>query len=184
MSKLITYSYLRSETDISPNVENSKLDNPIKRAQDRLRAIIGPAFYDELVTQVSSTPQSLSTANDAFFDPYVKQFLAWQAYELYFAKSWFHDTPTGPRVFKEDNSEALDQKTIGEMLALAKRDTQFYKEQMINFLRSAQKASTSSYPLFTQSSNEIVSSGFGITAISKEDTVAFKIDSSIINQEP
>jgi len=77
MSKLITYAYLKQETDISTHVDNAKLDNPIKNAQDRLRALICPAFYDQLVSQNATTPKTLSTDNEAFYTPYVIQYLAW-----------------------------------------------------------------------------------------------------------
>jgi hypothetical protein len=37
MIKLITAAFVKAETDIDTNIENSELDNPIKWAQDRLR---------------------------------------------------------------------------------------------------------------------------------------------------
>jgi hypothetical protein len=184
MSKLITYAYLRQETDISPNVDNAKLDNPIKNAQDRLRALICPAFYDQLVSQNATTPKTLSTDNEAFYTPYVIQYLAWQAYEFYIVKANTHETRTGVRVFREENSEPASDKIMGEQIALAKRQTQFYKEQMIDFLRTSQKNDSTKYPLYTLTGTKTTGSGFGISAVSKIDTVNYKIENSIVNQEP
>jgi hypothetical protein len=184
MTKLITYAYLKEETDISQIVDNAKLDNPIKNACDRLRALIGPQFYNELVAQVITTPKSLSTANTAFFDPYVKQYLAWQAYEFYIIKANSFETRTGVRIWKEENSDPASDKLMGEQIAMAKRQTQFYKETMVNFLNSAKRVSNASYPLFTASCGNITGSGFGISAISKIDTVGFSINNAIVNQEP
>lgn len=184
MNKLITYAYMKEETDISDLVDNKKLDNPIKNASDRLRALIGPQFFSELVTQVITTPKSLSAANLTFFDPYVKQFLAWQAYEFYLPKSLTYETRTGPRTFKEDNSEPASDKIVGEQIAMAKRNAIFYRDAMINFLNSAQRAVTTAYPLYTMKLRTTQGSGFGISAVSKIDTVSFSIGNAIINQEP
>ena len=128
---------MKEETDISDSVDNKKLDYPIKNASDRLRALIRPSFYDQLVSQVTTTPQTLTTANSSFFNPYVKQYLAWQAYEFYIIKANTFESRTGVRIFKEENSEPASDKLMGEQIAMAKRQTQFYKETMINFLITA-----------------------------------------------
>tara|TARA_R110000868_G_scaffold199747_1_gene446361 strand:- start:2598 stop:3164 length:567 start_codon:yes stop_codon:yes gene_type:complete len=179
MSKLIKYAYLKEETDISDVVDNKKLDNPIKNAGDRLRALIGVSFYDELVSQIITTPTSLSTANLAFFDPYVKQYLAWQAYEFWIIKANTYETRTGVRTFKEDNSDPASDKLMGEQIAMAKRQTQFYKDTMINFLRTAQRVTSTAYPLYTTTCGASTGSGFGISAISRIDTVNFSINRQI-----
>lgn len=184
MSKLITYAYLKQETDISQIVDNSKLDNPIKNACDRLKFLLGAAFYNELVTQNSTLPTSFSTANAAFFDPYVKQYLAWQAYQFYIVKANTYETRTGVRIFKEDNSDPASDKTMGEQIALAKQQLQIYKDAMLNFLASAKRVSSSAYPLYTVSCSTTSNNSFGITSISKINTVSFSIENSITNQEP
>lgn len=184
MSKLITYAYLKKETDSSNNVDDEKLDNPIKRAEERLRALIGPAYYDQLIAQVSTTPKTLSTDNEAFFDPYVKQYIAWQAYEIYLSKANTFESRTGVRVFKEENSDAASDKIMGEQLALAREDVKLKKEAMINFLRTSQRNDSTKYPLFTNDAPLTNHSGFGITAVSKIDTVNFSIENTILNQEP
>lgn len=184
MNKFITYAYFRKETDVSSSVEDSKLDNPIKRAHDRLSELLGPIFFAEISAQVATTPKTLSADNLALFDPFVKQYLAWQAYEFYIVKANTYETRAGVRVFKEENSDPVDAKTLGEQIAMAKRDCQFYKEQLINFLRTAQRVAATKYPLYTNKET-CMGSGFGITAVSKIDEVRFSIDNSIINnQEP
>ena len=183
MSKLITFADLREETDISEQVDNKKIDNHIKHAQDRLRALISPAFYDQLISQNATTPKSFSADNLAFYTPYVQQFLAWHAYEFYIVKANTFETRIGVRVFREDNSDPASDKIMGEQIALAKRQSQFYKEEMINFLRTAQKNDSSKYPLYTLTGTNTTGSGFGISAVSKIDTVNYKIDNQIVNQE-
>ena len=184
MSKLITYAYFKEETDISDNVDNKKLDNPIKNAQDHLRALLGKSFYDELVSQYITTPKTFTAANEAFYDPYVKQFLAWKAYEFYIVKANTFESRIGVRVFREENSDPVSDKILGEQIALAKRQAQFYKDEMLSFLRTSQKVSSSAYSLYTNCPTVSSGGGFGISAVSKNDTVSFKIDNQIINQEP
>lgn len=184
MSKLITYAYFKGETDISQVVDNEKLDNPIKHAGDRLKELITSSFYDELVAQYSTNPQSFSTDNLAFYDPYVKQYLAWQAYEFYIVKANSYETRTGLRIFKEENSDAISDKTHGELIALAKRQTQFYKDRMINFLRSCQRADKTKYPLYTITDKYTTGNGFGISAVTKKDNVSYKISNQVVNQQP
>lgn len=185
MNKLITYAYLKEETDISQIVDTAKLDNPIKNAQDRLRALVGVLFYNELVAQVITLPKTLSADNLAFFDPYVKQFLAWQAHQFYLPGSTTYSTRTGPRVFKEDNSDPISDKTLGEQIAMSRQQSNFYKGAMINFLASAQRVTSTKYPLYKDISCGCNSgSSFGISAVSKIDTVSFSINRQITNQEP
>ena len=184
MNKLITYAYLKEETDISQVVDNVKLDNPIKNAQDRLKALIGVSFYNQIEAQVITTPKTLSTANLTLFDPYVKQFLAWQAYLFYLPKSNTYETRTGTRTFKEENSDPASDKIMGEQIAMAKQQAIFYRDTMINFLNSAKRASSSNYPLYTVTACTPTGQGLGIQAVRKFSTVNRKIDNSIRNQEP
>jgi len=184
MNKLITYAYFKEETDISSVVENTKLDNPIKNAQDRLKVLIGASFYDEIVSQVITLPKTLSTDNGVLFDPYIKQFLAWQGYYFYIVKANTYETRIGVRVFKEDNSDPASDKIMGEQIALAKQNVVFYKEALINFLNGAKRANSSIYPLYTSSHCATTGQGLGIQAVRKLPTTAAKINNRILNQEP
>lgn len=177
MSKLITYAYMRKETDISQNVENDVLDNRIKRAQDQLEFLIGRLFYAELVSQGTTTPTSFSSDNEAFFDPYVKQFIAWQAYQYYITRANTYETRTGVRVYKEENSDAASDKTMGERVAEAKTSAVFYRDKMLNFLNEQQRIDSTKYPLYENNCNAgRKSSGFGISGVGKIDTTNVSID--------
>lgn len=184
MSNLISPAYIKSKTGIANLVDDIELEIPLQRAQDRLGVLLGQSFFDQLVSQANSAPQTFSTDNLAFFDPYVKEYLAWQTYEIYFPKSTTYQTRSGLRVFKEDNSDPASDKNLGEQLRLIREDVKLKKEKMINFLRTQQRLSSSKYPLFTNSICGITGSGFGISAISKIDDVMIKIQNSTVNQEP
>lgn len=178
MSKLITYAYMKAETDISSAIEDSKLDNPIKRAQERVRALLGESLYNLLLTQNATTPTSFDAENTLLM-PYVREFIAWQAYEIYLSKATTAQTRIGLRTLKEDNSDPISEKVLGDQLSLAKQDVQLKKQAMLNFLISAQRASSSAYSTYVYDGSLTAGNGFGITAISKEDTVNFKINEAI-----
>ena len=185
MSKLITYAYMKEETDISQVLDPEKLDNPIKRAQSRLSALIGVEFYNELDAQNTGPTKTFTPENLAFFDPCVKRYLAWQAYYLYLAGSNSFDTRTGRRTFKEDNSDPATDKIMGELLSLANKDVLIHQDNMINFLASAKKVSSAAYPLYTLSGcGTSQRTGFGITSVSKFPTTNYKIDRQVRTQEP
>lgn len=184
MSNLISPAYIKKITGIADLIDDVELEIPLQRAQDRLSVLIGQSFFDQLMTQANTAPQSFSTDNQAFFDPYVKEFIAWQAYEVYFPKSNTYQTRSGLRVFKEDNSDPASDKNLGEQLRLIKEDVKLKKEKLINFLRTQQRITSTKYPLFTNLMCGITGGGFSISAISKIDDVALKIQNTTVNQEP
>src|SRR5687767_7944048 len=109
--KLINYQYLRNECDVSQNVPDKELDNPIKRAEEMLSMVIGDDLYAELATQASTRPTTFSAANTLLFS-YVQKFLAWQAYQFWAVKANVKDTRAGFRVLTEDNSQPASDKQL------------------------------------------------------------------------
>lgn len=179
MTKLITYAYLRGETDISQNVDNEKLDNPIKRAQDMVKFVLGKAFYEEIEGQF---PDSLSTDNDALFDPYIKKFLAWQAYEFYIIKANVYESRTGFREFSDENSTIASNDIMGNLVKDAKQWTQFYKGEMLTFIKQQRRADSTKYPLYRECGDRI-GTGFHITSITAKDRTSQNINRKIYNNE-
>jgi len=174
MALLITYSYLRTETDIDQNINNKDLDNPIKRAEDQLKFMLGTAFYDQLVSQ--NDAESLSADNQALYDPYVKKYLAWQAYQYWLIKSPVYATKIGMRQFREDNSDPASDKIMGEMIRDAKEATQGYKGALLSFLKAQQTEDTSKYPLYTNKDKTAMAGGFHVTAITNKDRKSAEIN--------
>lgn len=177
--KLIDYAFFRATTDISDNVDDKVLDHKIILAMEQLKFIIGTPFYTELFGQY---PSGFTPANLAFYDPYVKQFLAWQAYVYYAVRANIYETRTGFREFKEENSDVASDKTMGEMIKNARQLAESYKGQMLIFLRQQKGISTANYPLYTDTCGDKMGSGFAITAVSKNKAdVYFKINRKTIN---
>ena len=171
MSKLITAAYLKAECDIETNIANADLDNPIKWAQDRLRFLLGKRFYDEIISQGTSTPTAFSAENSALFDPFVKQFLAWQAHEFYVIKATAIRKRTGLRTFVDETDEAASSEIVNLHIKNAKEQTQFYKGEMINYILQQQNQDSSAFPLYEADCNNVrFGTGFGITGVTKIDT--------------
>jgi len=182
MTRLITYAYLKQETDIASNIEVAELDNCIKWAQDRLKFLIGTLFYNELYSQGTTTPTSYSTTNAALYDPYIKQYLAWQAYEFFVStQAQNYSSRSGYRVHKEDNSDPATDQQMNTRVKMAKEQVQFYKGAMINYIIQQQAISSSNYPLYVADcSNKKFGSGSGITGVGKIDDSQNKIFKRVI----
>lgn len=159
--KLINYQFLRNEADISQNVPDSELDNPIKRSHEMLEMLIGTALYNEVVSQY---PSSFTAANTALY-VYMQKFLAWQAKQFWLPKANFKDTRSGYRVMQEDNSVAADSKDMAELIRDAKMWAQTQKEKLVQFLED----NAASYPLYPAGcgTNKRTGTGFHITSVGK-----------------
>jgi hypothetical protein len=162
MTKLINYQYLRLEGDISQNVPDTELDNPLKRAHDMLEMVIGTGLYDEIVSQF---PNSFTDANATLF-PYIKMFLAWQAKQFWLPKANIKDTRGGLRVMTEDNSVAASDKQVAELVRDTKMWAQTKKEKLVHFLDD----NCTTYPLYECNcgENKRVGTGFHITSVGKK----------------
>jgi hypothetical protein len=167
MTYLISYAYFRAVTDVSESVDDKTIEPKLKVAHDRLKFIIGRKFYDQLVSQY---PNNFSSDNSAFYDPQVKEFLAWTAYSFYIPKANIYETRTGLRVFKEANSDAASDKQVAALISLANENAEFYKGALVNFLIEQQTLDSTKYPLYTEKwpSNKFTTS-FNITAIRGRD---------------
>lgn len=159
MAKLINYQEVRLEVDISQNVPDSELDNPIKRSEEMLEMIIGNSLYLELTGQ---NPTFLG-ANVLLYT-YVKKFLAWQAYQFWLPKANLKTHNSGVRIHREENSDPASHQDMAELIRDAKMWAQTQKEKLVQFLDD----NCSSYPLYDCSncgSNKRTGTGFHITAV-------------------
>lgn len=159
MTKLINYQYLRNEVDISQNIPDKELDNPIKRAQEMLEMLIKTPLYNELISQY---PNSFSLENTTLM-PYVQKFLAWQAYQFWIPKANFKDTKSGFRIMQEDNSVAATEKDMATLIRDIKMWAQTQKEKLVQFLED----NSNNYPLYEEHCNtsKRTGTGFHITSV-------------------
>lgn len=152
--KLITYAYLRKETNISQNIPDSELEHPIERAQETLKMLICLEFYNEIETQQCANIDTLNI--------YIKKFLAWQSYQYWIIHANFKTTASGIRVYTEDNSVVVNEAQMATLMRDAKEQVQFYKEHLVKYLDNNRDF----YPLYCGAcTNSNTGNGFGITSI-------------------
>lgn len=160
--KLIDYAYLKEEVDIPQNIEDSVLEHKIYRAQEMLRMLIGDEFYQDYKTNYKAN--TLSAAY-LLFQPYVKQFIAGQAYEYYTIKANFNPTRSGFRVHTEENSVVATDVQMATLIKDAKQQAQFYKTLLVDFL----EGNKDNYPLYSNyCGNNLTGNSFHISAVSKK----------------
>lgn len=161
--KLITYAYLKEECDIPQNIPDEEFEHKIFRAQEMLRMLMSDEFYQDFLTAYrASGTTPLSTAYQSMYSPYIKQFIAWQTYEFWLLKANFKVTRSGIRVHSEENSVVATDQQMGNLLADAKRQGQYYKKLMIDFL----KGNSTDYPLYGVCCNsDLAGNSFHISAV-------------------
>lgn len=172
ITNLIEIAYLQETCFLSQNIAPNKFQPVIEMAQEDLRDILNQPLYDEIVSQFSTTPKTLSTENAALYE-YIKKFLAWQTnfYWQKFANS--DSTPTGQREFNDENSSLLtDVKMFSFEKNIRERATN-YKFKLITFLRTARANDTGSYPKWVDSCTEEMS--FAITSVQGRSNTRYGI---------
>jgi hypothetical protein len=182
MATLITYAYFRSETNVSANIDDSTIDNPIDRAQEMVKFILGRAFYDQIITQWNNGTPAWSADNEDLYDPYIKKFLAWQAYEFYLIRANVYESRTGVRTYSEENSGLASEIQMSNLIKDAKQWAQFYKGEILMYIKQEQRITPAKYPLY-RDCGEKVGSGFHITAITAKDKTSAKINRDIFLNE-
>lgn len=178
MVELITYAYLRAETQISKNIPDDELTTPLKRSQDILKMLLGTMFYEQIETQF---PSSFDTDNGQLYDPYIKQFLAWQSYQFWLPKANFKSTPSGMRVHTEENSVVATDAQMATLYSDAKQQAQFYKENIYAFICKKRYTNSQAYPILDDCdcSRKKLGTGFHITAVGRKDNIYVRINKNI-----
>lgn len=156
----------------------------LKLAQDQLKEILGREFFDDIEADYAANPLSLanlSADNQALYNPYLKDYLAWQTYFYYLGFSQSSSTATGERKFIDDTSEGLSGV---EIWAKEKNVLQFvniYRDKITNFLREAIDNSSTKYPLWIDQCKEQYS--FGITSVDKKSDALIRVNKSLTTNE-
>lgn len=179
--ELIPVAYLQEQCLISDNVDDKKIRVAIEMAQEDLEDTIGREFYDQIKTQYEAS--TLTSDNDAFYDPYVKKYLAWQAYFYFVGHAQEDSTATGFRNFTDENSTLISDVNLYAKEKKIRERADRHKSKMINFLNEAQANTSTKYPLWEGGCKEVT--GVAFTAIDKDGSAAAtaRVNSKIINNE-
>jgi hypothetical protein len=179
MISLIPQPYLNEACFLSLNVDNKKYSMVLKLAQEDLEDVLGVTFYAEIETQYNT--QELTDDNDALYEDYIKDYLAWRTYFHFLKFANLDQTPTGIREFTDDNSTVASDIKMYALEKNVKARADNYKFRLINFIKLEQSRDSTKYPYFTESCKEEMS--FGITAVGKESTALFKVNKAITTNE-
>lgn len=147
LDKLITFAYLKQECDLPQNLPDDEFEHKIYRAQEMLRMLMGDAFYQDFVNAYKAGP--FSATYEALYNPYLKQFIAWQTNEFWTIKANFKVNRSGFRVHSEDNSVVASDEQMGPIIKDAKQQAYYYKKLFVGYLN----AHASDYPLYAQGCN-------------------------------
>lgn len=179
MINLIPIGYLNEACFLSLNTDDKKYQMCLKLAQDSFEEVIGSEFYDELTSEYES--DSFTSDNEALYDPFVKDYLAWLTYFNYLKFANADATPTGIREFSDDNSSIVSDVKLYSFEKNVRQNVEFYKAKMINFLKLEKSKDGTKYPLFQDTCNQDF--GFAITAIDKKSDVLIKVNKATIANE-
>lgn len=163
LDKLITYAYLKEELDLPQNLDDAEFEHKIYRAQEMLRMLMGDEFYRDFLTNYKAS--TLSTVYNSLYDPYVKQFVAWQTKEFWVKQANFKPTRAGFRVHTEENSQPASDVQMGGIIKDANQTAQYYKVLMVDFLNGH----SADYPLYSRNcGNNLTGNGNHISAVRKK----------------
>ena len=184
MSKLlIPLAYLNEATNQSQNIDEKLYKVSLKMAQFDLEAILGAEFYAEIETQYAASGDTLTTANSALYENYLKDYLAWATYGRSLGFSQSFSTPTGERTFKDDNSEPLTDLQLISKEKNILTTVSLYKNRIINYLNNEQSKDSTAFPLYEGCKTGDF--GWGISGIernSEEDKI-ISITKAVIGNE-
>ena len=181
MKLLIPLAYLNEACFLSLNNDEKEYKMSLKLAQDQLRAILGAEFYDQISTQYDAQNDTFTAANETLYEDYVKDYLAWQTNLFYLQFSQAKDTPSGVREFTDENSTILSDIKLSARERNVSDKAQFYKNQMINFLKNAQDNDSTAYPLYEYVCRDEMS--WGISSVSAKSDRVFTINKATTTNE-
>lgn len=178
---LIDTAFFRDFNSVDDNVDSTDIDKKIFKAQRKLSFLLGPAFYAQIVAQFDAATDlsGLSADNLALYDPYIKDFLAQEAYIELLAKGQVTITRSGPVVLGSENNTPAADKLVGELIKSEKQSAETYKNGMISFIEGEQKRDSTKYPLYS-CGNKKLGTMFQITSVQKIDTTHCDINNQVI----
>ena len=179
MTLLIPISYLNDACYISGNLDEKKLKPSVEEAQEDLKDLLGPEFYEEIESQY---PSSMSAANSTLYEDYIKKWLAWQTYFYSLGFSQSDSTPTGEREYSDENSTILaDVKLYSKEKNVRRRAVKF-KQLLLNYLNNEQAKDATAFPLYKGKCREELS--FAITSVGRGNKDAvISVNKAIIRNE-
>lgn len=159
VDKLINFAYLKGEVDIPQNLDNEEFDQKIYRAQERLRMLMGDEFYQDFLSNYKAN--TFSAAYQSLYNPYVKQFVAFQTYALWVPTANYKITRSGFRVHSEEHSEAVPAAEMAIVIKDAKQNAEYYAKLLVDYIKNH----SSDFPLYDNGCRDLVGNTFHMSAV-------------------
>lgn len=129
---LITVSQMRDYVDIASTFPETYMNRHIGAAQQQyIRPLLGDTLYETLETQKQAS--TLTAANTALITEMVP-LITFRAYQIYMTHAGLYNTPMGPREYKEDNSNPLNNEQVNRLHRYAQGQAESYTQQVVRFL--------------------------------------------------
>lgn len=161
---IVTPEEVKEWVDLSLYVDADKLTRCIIIAQDRyVKPILCTDLFDELIAQIEGG--TVTTDFQSLIDKIVP-YLSFRAYSRYLNGANIDSTEKGLRTWKEDNSDVITDRRLGELISQSDQDAMTYEHDLKLFL-SNNKACFS--PFYDNCGCDSTSSGgFKITSIGRK----------------
>lgn len=159
IDKLITFAYLKKEVDVPQNIADNEFDHKIYRAQERLRMLMGDEFYLDFLAKYKAN--TFSAVYTALYSPYIKQFIAWQAYVYWTVEVQYKPTRSGYRIHSEDNSVAANEDQMSILIKDRKQQAEYYTKLLVGFMENH----AADYPLYGNACKSLTGNSFHISAV-------------------
>lgn len=141
----ITEQTLIDNSIINENVSYTMIRPTIVKVQEmRIQPILGSALYNEIVTQVKTTPQVITALNVTLLQQYIQPaIIQWLYYELPSVLS-FRFVNRGMVRQTSDNTTPMTIEEIVRLTDKALNDAEWYSERITRYLME----NKNSYPLW------------------------------------
>lgn len=179
MIQLIPQAYINEACFVSLNLDEKKFNMTLKLAQEDLEDVLGGEFYEEIESQYDA--DTLTADNDALYEDFLKDFLAWQTYFHFLKWANVEVTPTGVREFTEEHSTIASDVKMYSLEKNVKDRADKYKFKTINYLNLEKSKDSTKFPLWEDKCREERS--FSITAIDKTSDALINVNKSITTNE-
>lgn len=178
---LIPLDYLTEACFLSVNTNEKKYKMCLKLAQDQLKVVLGPEFYDEISTQYGAQADTFTAANETLYENHIKDYLAWETYSQYMLFAQNDSTPTGIRKYTEEHSEILTDIQAHAHERNVSKKAEDYRNTMITFIKEAQANDSTAYPLFTGCHRQEMS--WGISSVSAQSDALYMVNKAVNTNE-
>lgn len=134
--QLVDSEYVKTWTSIEGNIDDSKINPNIFKAQDMyLQPVLGSTFYNYIQEQYSLGTASMSAVDLELLEGYIQPALVeWVSFVVY---PFLKTKPTNKSLSQETSnySAVADRADVKDILNNLRNSAEFYTQRLLNELR-------------------------------------------------